>query len=167
MGSRTLIPVIAAVAALLAAAPAVAATTNPQIPGLQVALRAHGLYKGPIDGIAGPKTRAAVLAFQRKRRLATDGIAGPRTRSALGKLGVPLLGRRVVKRGMVGYDVSVLQFQLKRHALLRGKVDGRFGPATERAVRRFQQRKGLVVDGVVGAVTLDALGPFSLAERRD
>lgn len=166
MGSRTLIPVLAAVAALPAAAPATAATTNPQIPGLQVALRAHGLYRGPIDGIAGPLTRQGVLAFQRKRGLAVDGIAGPRTRVALGKLGTPLLGRRVVKRGMVGYDVSVLQYQLKRRRLLRGRVDGRFGPATERAVRRFQQRKGLVVDGIVGAVTLDALGSFELERRR-
>ena len=74
MGSRTLIPVLAAVAALPAAAPATAATTNPQIPGLQVALRAHGLYRGPIDGIAGPLTRQGVLAFQRKRGLAVDGI---------------------------------------------------------------------------------------------
>ena len=165
MGSRTVTAVLAAAAAL-GAATADAATTNPQIPGLQVALRAHGVYRGPIDGIAGPQTRTGVLAFQRRRGLAVDGIAGPRTRSALGKLGVPLLGRRIVKRGLVGYDVSVLQFQLKRRGLLRGPVDGRFGPATEKAVRRFQQRKGLVVDGVVGAVTLDALGGFSLDPQR-
>ena len=158
-------PVLAAVGALLGAAPAVAATTNPQIPGLQVALRAHGLYAGPIDGVAGPKTREGVLAFQRRRGLVVDGIAGPRTRVALGKLGVPLLGRRVVKRGTVGYDVSVLQFQLKRRGLLRGRIDGRFGPLTERAVRTFQRRKGLFVDGVVGPATLDALGRFTFTAK--
>jgi Transglycosylase SLT domain/Putative peptidoglycan binding domain/LysM domain len=162
MRLRTLTAVLAAAPALILASPAVAATTNPQIPGLQVALRAHGLYKGPIDGIAGPKTRAAVVAFQRRRGLAVDGIAGPRTRVALGRLGVPLLGRRVVKRGTVGYDVSVLQFQLKARGLLRGAIDGRFGPATEQAVRKLQRRKGLTADGVVGPVTMDALGPFEL-----
>ena len=40
----------------LAAAPAVHAAGNPQIAGLQVALRAHGLYLAQIDGISGPST---------------------------------------------------------------------------------------------------------------
>ena len=55
--------VILAVVALVA--PSVAhARGNPQIAGLQVALRAHGLYLAQIDGIAGPRTAAAVHAFQ-------------------------------------------------------------------------------------------------------
>jgi hypothetical protein len=37
-------------------------------------------------------------------------------------------------------------------------VDGVFGPVTERAVKRFQRRKGLVVDGIVGPQTRAALG---------
>jgi peptidoglycan hydrolase-like protein with peptidoglycan-binding domain len=45
---------------LLAAAPLAHAGVNPQIAGLQVALRAHGLYLAQIDGIAGPHTAAAV-----------------------------------------------------------------------------------------------------------
>jgi peptidoglycan hydrolase-like protein with peptidoglycan-binding domain len=158
-------PVLAAVGLLATAAPAVAAT-NPQIPGLQVALRAHGLYKGAIDGIAGPQTRAAVRTFQSRRGLAVDGIAGPKTRRALGRLGTPLLGRRVVRRGLAGYDVSVLQFLLKRRGLLAGRIDGKFGAQTEKAVRRFQRRKGLVADGVVGPVTMDVLGDFGPPARR-
>jgi len=47
------------VVGLLTAAPA-AADPNPQTVGLQVALRAHGLYKGEIDGIRGPATVHAV-----------------------------------------------------------------------------------------------------------
>ena len=41
---------------------------------------------------------------------------------------------------------------------LRVPADGVFGPQTERAVRRFQRRHGLVVDGVVGPQTREALG---------
>ena len=71
--------VILAVAAL--AAPAAAhASVNPQIAGLQVALRAHGLYLAQIDGIAGPRTTAAVHAFQRRKHLPV-GVADIRTRA--------------------------------------------------------------------------------------
>ena len=75
-------------------APAAArAAVNPQIAGLQVALRAHGLYLGPIDGVAGPKTAAAVHAFQRKVGLPV-GVATVRTRLALGPLGDASVGQR-------------------------------------------------------------------------
>ena len=50
---------------------------NPQIAGLQVALRAYGLYNGPIDAIAGPQTVRATKAFQRRAGLVADGRAGP------------------------------------------------------------------------------------------
>ena len=46
------------------------AITNPQIPGLQVALRAKGLYPGPIDGIAGKRTLAALNAYRQSISLA-------------------------------------------------------------------------------------------------
>ena len=48
------------------------AVTNPQVPGLQVALRAKGFYRGPIDGIAGPMTARAVRAFQRRAGIVVD-----------------------------------------------------------------------------------------------
>jgi LysM repeat protein len=140
---------------LLLAAPA--AAYNPQIAGLQVALRAHGLYHGAIDGVQGPRTRKAVLAFQRHSKLHADGLAGPATRGALGRLGRPLYGTRVLRRGMTGWDVSVLQFLLQRHGFVPGRVDGHFGRATERAVRRYQRFARLRRDGVVGRRTASAL----------
>lgn len=50
----------------------------------QIALRNAGHDPGPIDGIFGPRTREAVLAFQAERGLQVDGIVGPQTRAALG-----------------------------------------------------------------------------------
>jgi peptidoglycan hydrolase-like protein with peptidoglycan-binding domain len=149
---------LALVAALAVGALAVAATAaaNPQTAGLQVALRAHGFYLGPIDGVAGPGTATAIRAFQRSSRLAVDGIPGPGTRRALGRLGTPLYGSRTLVRGRVGWDVSVLQFLLVRHGVAR-VVDGHFGPETEAAVRSFQQRSRLTVDGVAGPQTQAAL----------
>jgi peptidoglycan hydrolase-like protein with peptidoglycan-binding domain len=160
VSSRSAIPVLAAVAAVAALAtptPA-AAITNSQIPGLQVALRSHGLYHGRIDGIAGPRTRAAVRAFQQQRGLHVDGIAGPQTRRALGPLGTPLFGSRVLRLGHVGWDVSVLQFLLAGRGLLTHRVDGRFGAATQTSVRQFQRSRGLRADGVAGPATIVAFG---------
>src|SRR3954451_5195570 len=66
---------------------------RPQVAGLQVALRAWGLYAGPIDAIDGPGTRAAVRASQQRSGLPADGLAGRKTRAALGPLGRPLRAR--------------------------------------------------------------------------
>jgi peptidoglycan hydrolase-like protein with peptidoglycan-binding domain len=149
--------VIAAALAALAAVPAEGAAGTPRVAAAQVALRAHGLYPGPVDGIAGPLTRSAVVRFQARRGLAPDGRVGPRTRRALGRLGVPLLGRRELAVGLVGWDVSSLEFRLRRFGLPGGAVDGRFDARTAAALRRFQRAAGLVPDGIAGPRTFRAL----------
>jgi hypothetical protein len=146
----------AAVLAALAFA-AAAQASNPQIAGLQVALRAYGLYNGPIDAIAGPQTVRATRAFQRRSGLVPDGRAGPATRRALGPLGMPLFGRRTLRRRMFGWDVSVLQFMLARRGELV-PVYGYFDGRTERALRRFQRARRLLADGIAGPRTFAALG---------
>lgn len=50
---------------------------------IQRKLQALSYYKGPIDGIFGGGTQAAVKAFQKSKRLAVDGIVGPITWKAL------------------------------------------------------------------------------------
>jgi LysM repeat protein len=140
----------------LAAAPAVHAAGNPQIAGLQVALRAHGLYLAQIDGIAGPKTAAAVHAFQHKHGL-PYGVANARMRAVLGPLGRPLFGTRTLKRGDFGWDVSVLQFLLTRRGVYSGALDGYMGKETATALKRYQRAMHLLPDAVVGPRTLSAI----------
>jgi hypothetical protein len=145
-------------AVLVALALAAAANaSNPQIAGLQVALRAYGLYGGPIDAVAGPGTVRATKAFQRRAGLVADGRAGPATRRALGPLGRPLFGRRTLRRRMFGWDVSVLQFMLASRGSLV-PIYGYYDGATERAVRHYQRVRRLATDGIAGPVTLTALG---------
>jgi LysM repeat protein len=140
----------------LAAAAAVHAATNPQIAGLQVALRAHGLYLAQIDGIAGPRTAAAVRAFQRKHSL-PYGVADARLRAALGPLGRPLFGTRTLRRGDFGWDVSVLQFLLTRRGVYSGALDGYMGKETTAALKSYQRAMHLRADAVVGPRTLSAI----------
>jgi murein L,D-transpeptidase YcbB/YkuD len=130
---------------------------NPQIAGLQVALRAKGAYLGPVNAIAGPATVQALRRFQRRSGLKADGLAGVRTRIALGKLGRPLYGRRALRRGLTGWDVAVLQFLLARRGYSPGPIDGQFGSKTEAALRSFQRARGKRSTGVGGASTLSAL----------
>ena len=128
-----------------------------QVAGLQVALYRFGLYKGEIDGIAGPMTKRAIVDLQRSVKLEPDGVAGKQTRAALGKLGRPLFGVRTLKRGMVGFDVSVLQYLLAKRGLPPRSLNSNFGTLTEELVRKFQRRAGLVPDGIVGKATRAAL----------
>jgi peptidoglycan hydrolase-like protein with peptidoglycan-binding domain len=143
-----------AVGALFFAGPALA---NPQQAGVQVALRAMGLYTGPIDGEVGPLTRAAVAKAQTRAGLPATGRIDTRTRDALGPLARPLFGKRPIEPGDFGLDVSVLQFLLARAGLYKAALDGYFGPHLERSVRAFQKRSGLAMDGVAGPETLRVL----------
>ena len=54
--------------------------------------------------------------------------------------------------------VAALQVALRHHGVYAGTVDGVSGPATATAVRRFQARRGLTADGVVGPRTRRAFG---------
>lgn len=62
------------------------------------------------------------------------------------------------KKGSSGSVVSQIQTKLKNWGYYSGNIDGVFGSQTEKAVRAFQQKNGLTVDGKVGAQTLAALG---------
>jgi peptidoglycan hydrolase-like protein with peptidoglycan-binding domain len=148
---------VTAVLAALATPPRPAGAASAQVAALQVALGALGLRPGPVDGITGPRTRAATRRFQARRHLAVDGIAGPRTRHALGRRGRPKLGSRPLRQGKAGWDVAALQFLLERRGFGPGGFDGGFGPNTHDAVVRFQRAAGLSVDGVAGPATLAAL----------
>ena len=124
---------------------------------LQHLLRARA-HVVAADGIFGPKTDAAVRAFQGEKGLAVDGIVGPRT--------WPALIVQVMK-GSQGEAVRGVQVEFQFRNLsgdpaLGLAVDGIFGPKTDAAVRGFQEALSqdypeVAVDGIVGPVTWRAL----------
>ncbi|MBK1691076.1 N-acetylmuramidase domain-containing protein [Ectothiorhodospira mobilis] len=68
----------------------------------------------------------------------------------------------LLKRGSRGDAVRHLQRDL---GFTGDDVDGIYGPATDRAVRRFQAAKGLVADGIAGPKTFEALSGMDAARR--
>lgn len=62
-----------------------------------------------------------------------------------------------LKNGSKGDEVKKLQSELKKKGYFTGQVTGYFGSLTEAAVKKFQAKSKLTVDGVVGAGTRKAL----------
>lgn len=60
--------------------------------------------------------------------------------------------------GSEGQEVINIQTRLKNWGYYKGNIDGVYGYQTYQAVRYFQSKNGLVVDGIVGPETLAALG---------
>ncbi|WP_425388099.1 spore cortex-lytic enzyme [Ectobacillus panaciterrae] len=64
---------------------------------------------------------------------------------------------QVIQKGAVGEDVIELQSRLKYNGFYTGKVDGVFGWSTYWALRNFQDKFGLPVDGIAGQKTKEKL----------
>ena len=64
----------------------------------------------------------------------------------------------VYQQGNRGTTVKTIQRKLKNWGYYTGEVDGIFGAKTKEAVKYFQRKNGLTVDGIVGNQTLKALG---------
>ncbi|MFE7276187.1 peptidoglycan-binding protein [Streptomyces sp. NPDC057623] len=63
----------------------------------------------------------------------------------------------ILANGHAGPEVAEAQCLLRRAGLSPGDIDGIFGPVTQHAVERAQERAGLVVDGIIGPHTWKAL----------
>ena len=62
------------------------------------------------------------------------------------------------KYGSRGDEVIQIQTKLKRWGYYNGNIDGIYGSQTQEAVRYFQRKNGLTVDGIAGPKTLAAMG---------
>ena len=65
------------------------------------------------------------------------------------------------KYGSRGSEVTQIQTKLKRWGYYNGNIDGIYGTQTVNAVKYFQRKNGLAVDGIAGPNTLRAMGIFS------
>ena len=127
-----------------------------------------------VDGIFGSSTAAAVRRFQTYFGLTSDGVVGRTTWNKLYEVYNDIANRLlspslrpgeypgVLRNGSTGTAVRELQFYLYLMSAYQSSIpsvsiDGRFGAATEAAVRAYQRFAGLTVDGIVGRKTWDSI----------
>lgn len=65
------------------------------------------------------------------------------------------------KYGSTGDEVKQIQTKLKRWGYYNGNIDGIYGSKTVEAVKYFQRKNGLTVDGIAGTKTLNAMGIYN------
>ena len=137
------------------------------------------LGKLTVDGVFGSRMAATVRAFQKQFNLTADGVVGRQTwykisyiyvsvkdlaeltsegETSNGTLSDGTWGGTVLRTGSTGSSVEQLQFWLNTLAQYESSipsltVDGVYGTGTANAVRAFQRKYGLTVDGVVGRAT--------------
>ena len=137
------------------------------------------LGKLTVDGVFGSRMAATVRAFQKQFNLTADGVVGRQTwykisyiyvsvkdlaeltsegEVSSGTLSDGTWGGTVLRTGSTGSAVEQLQFWLNTLAQYESSipsltVDGVYGTGTANAVRAFQRKYGLTVDGVVGRAT--------------
>lgn len=99
-------------------------------------------------------TKFSLELFQRKHGLQIDGIIGPETLSLLFSNDAKPYSVKLNDRGN---DVLEIEERLKDLKYLKSAADKEFNEDTEKAVKAFQKRNGLTVDGSVGEKTNDAL----------
>jgi peptidoglycan hydrolase-like protein with peptidoglycan-binding domain len=158
-----------------------------QIAQLQRELASRGLYQGPVDGIAGRQTLAALNAFQRQLGLPTQNGFDEQTRQALGlqldrqpvsgaqTSASPELQRSVGRdsavtgtktfRSQVPLDAltqdqrKTVQTRMQELGFYQGEVDGVLGQGTRAAVQRFfQTQADLAARGMISDVTASVFG---------
>ena len=146
-----------------AATPAVTAlqglstgSTGEAVKALQEALISRGIdVKGGADGRFGPMTLAALNEFQRSAGLEVTSSVDEATAIAVGTTVSPLTG---LAKGRFGDDVVRLQEQLIAAGFTpKGGADGHFGPATEAALKAYQEAEGLAVSGIADELTVARL----------
>ncbi|MDB9519360.1 peptidoglycan-binding protein [Roseofilum reptotaenium CS-1145] len=139
---------------------------GPAVVELQDRLKAVGCFPGSTrsTGYYGPITTESVKALQAAQNIAIDGMVGVHTQALLDRgLGCYIQEySSILNVGSQGDRVGKLQIQLNNWGVPPEpggslKVDGIFGPETQKSVIRFQEFKGLKVDGIVGPETSQAL----------
>ena len=131
---------------------------------IQQFLSNNGFNPGPIDGQSGPKTKNAIISFQKENGLLADGIAGNKTKAAMraytGCKSVNFCVARDNSSAKLD-TIADVQTYLANNGFNPGIIDGKMGSYTREAIKAFQRKVGLIPDGVAGARTKSEMKSYT------
>jgi peptidoglycan hydrolase-like protein with peptidoglycan-binding domain len=147
---------------------------DPVVRDIQSALQDMAMYDGSVDGVAGPKTLAAIRAFQKRAGLEPNGKAGAPLLDAIRTASVPAPKLPVSKLKVVkpkaeaqktpaveaksaSSDIARIQAALKLHGHDGIEADGIAGTKTRDAIRAFQAKLKMTVTGEPDAALLNIM----------
>lgn len=143
---------------------------------LQAQLQTLGYYTGIVDGVFGQSTRQAVSNFQRANRITVTGEVGPTTAFYIVNATtttqtpqfrpIPIVQNQTIpitnslstiSLGDTGPEVRKIQRRLRELNYYNGPINGFFDNATQDALIRFQESRGVTVTGIAGPTTQSSL----------
>lgn len=122
------------------------------VKNLQQQLFNLGYYDGEITGHFGERTKQALISFQHDWSMTEDGIATVYAQRVL--FGV---NYRPLDYGAQGRAVEDMQKRLSELGYYTGTISGNYLDSTETAIKAFQQKMGLDVNGIADITTLSWL----------
>lgn len=142
----------------------------------QQQLKGEGYYKGTVDGIDGPMTRAAIRKYQSDQNLTVSGRLDQQTRSKLGmgtasgeasrsqaesSSTTPANQSQTENNAIptpTSATISAAQRSLQKKGFYKGDLNGNMGSETRAAIREYQKSSNLNVTGKLDPATLSSLG---------
>ena len=135
--------------------------SNETVEEIQTLLYLYGYNAGKVDGVLGLRTRNAIEKFQKDNGLEPTRFADKATWE---KLNI-FKKNGLIEEGKL--NVRLVQDLLKAAQFDPGKIDGKMGPKTKKAVLDFQEAHNLKVDGKIGYQTLTQLAQYLLEEPQN
>lgn len=124
------------------------------VKSVQQYLKDLGYLDSIVDGNYGNVTKVAAIMFQANEGLYVDGEIGNQSYKILQTTDKKFI---TLKKGMKNSEVKTMQKYLIKLGYLNESADGDFGTITENALRTFQIKNGITVDGIAGRETLKTL----------
>lgn len=144
---------------------------------IQTRLKELSYYAGEITGVCSEETVDAIKLFEGRHNLVADGELDASDQQVL--FGATVVDASVqvtpsptptltpptktLRRGDKGEEVKTVQQRLTEMGYYTGKITGTYNEETEKAIKTFQKKSQLSVDGVCGPVTRTVLfGPNAI-----
>ena len=151
-----------------------------EVKKLQQRLKELGYFNNTCSGTYAVTTVNAVKAFQKNNGLTQDGIAGKATQNKLYASSAKNVDGKTLaqaekdknkvnstlQKGDKGAEVKKLQERLKELGYYTGSINSSYNNATVEAVKAFQKRNSLTVDGICGTATLRKLNSTSAVKNK-